>query len=234
MFSAAVIGASGYVGGAVANKLGKNPDCRLFSVTRDNYSEMSKGSYDVLIHSANPSKRFWAKQHPEDDYRETVQKTEDLHRNWNYKKFVLISTVSVRCEPKSVYGKNKSAAEKICQSREDLVIRLSAMFSEELSKGALVDILNGGKVFVSGESRYPYASLDFISGWIANNLDRKGLVELGARNSISLQEIADHLQQTVDFEGPLENQTLKNPSPDFPDAREVLLFMEKMKRAVKK
>lgn len=228
MISVAVVGASGYVGSALAGQFERNPEFHVYRITRKNYSEMQKLSFNVLINSAMPSKRFWAKSHPEEDFKETVLKTDDLLNKWNYKKFVQISTVSARCEPDSIYGKHKAEAEKLCLKKGTLIARLSAMFSPDLSKGALVDILKRNKVFVSGDSRYPFASLDFISSWIVGSINLKGIVEVGAKNTVTLKEIAEHLGFAVEFEGPVEDQTLERPRPEFPDAKEVFRFMDQM------
>ncbi|MBI4128835.1 MAG: NAD(P)-dependent oxidoreductase, partial [Parcubacteria group bacterium] len=128
-----------------------------------------------------------------------------------------------------VYGRHKAAAEKICNFNENLVVRLGSMYSPELTKGVLVDMLQGKKVFVDARSRYCFAPLDFIAGWIASHLDRSGVVEVGAKNSISLREVADHLHANVEFEGALDHQEIENPESDFPDARDVLGFLDRFK-----
>ena len=54
-----------------------------------------------------PSKRFWAKKNPKLDFEETVNKTQYFINNYNFKKFIHISSISARCEKKTTYGKNK-------------------------------------------------------------------------------------------------------------------------------
>ncbi len=229
MITVAVIGANGYVGRAVCAALAKKPGVKVTAVTRENYQAMKAGNYDVVINSAMPSRRFWAKQNPEKDFAETVLKTKELIQEWSYEKFVQISSVSARCQTDTVYGKHKAEAEKLCGFPGALIVRLTAMYSPDLSKGALMDILNGNKVYLSGKSRYSFTPLEFVGEWIAGNLDREGVVEIGAKNSISLEEVAAHLGKKIDFEGDLDVQEVKDPSPDFPDARKVLEFMDKMK-----
>jgi nucleoside-diphosphate-sugar epimerase len=230
----AVVGAAGYVGSALCEAIARQPDVVLMRVTRESYEQARGAFYDVLINAAMPSGRFWAKNNPDADYQETVQKTADLLKNWRCQKFVQISTVSARCDKDSVYGKHKAEAEKLCASDTNLIIRLSAMYSQNLSKGALIDMLNGRKVFVSGESLYPFAPLSFVADWISRNLDRMGLVEVGARNAISLQDIAKSMHWTIDFEGPAEDQSLVKPEPDFPDSRDVVAFLKKHQAVLKK
>jgi hypothetical protein len=93
-----------------------------------------------------------------------------------------------------------------------------------MTKGAIVDIRNGGPVFVDGESRYAFTPVEFAARWVARHLDAAGLVEVGARNAVSLREIAAHLGARVQFSGPRELQEVVDPRPEFPDAREVLHF----------
>ncbi len=223
----AVLGSEGYVGRAVCTALEKKGEVPV-RVTRANYEAMKNASYDVLINAAMPSKRFWAEQNPEQDFQETVQKTRDLILGWNFKKFVQISSVSARTQLDTVYGRHKAEAEKQCKPGA-LIARLTSMYSEDLSKGALMDILNKRKVFVSGKSRYSFTPLEFAAAWIAANLDRAGVIEIGAKNSVSLEEIAENLGEKIEFSGPVDIQEIQNPAPDFPDARDVLMFMKQMK-----
>ncbi len=230
MSSVAVIGAKGYVGKALCEVLAHSPGYSLTSITRENYTEMQKHSFDVLINSAMPSVRFWAKKNPDQDFIETVKKTADLLYGWKFKKFVQISTISARCQLDTVYGRHKASAEKLCNFGDNLIIRLGPMYSSELKKGVLVDILEGKKVFVAGESRYCFAPLNFIAHWVVTHLDRQGIIKVGARDSISLQEIAKHLNSSVEFGGAVDHQEIESPEPDFPEARDVLDFLDSWER----
>jgi len=227
MQSVAVVGAQGYVGSALYAKLAGHEQYSITAVTRENYSDAEKGTYDVLINCAMPSARFWAKNNPEKDYVETVEKTVRLLYRWNFKKFIQISSISARSQLDTLYGRHKAAAEKLVDIAEHLVIRLGPMYSPELTKGVLVDIREEKKVFVNGKSRYCFAPLDFNVGWIASHLDRQGIVEVGARNSIALEDLASQLGATTSFEGALDHQEIESPEQDFPDVHDILAFMDK-------
>lgn len=231
MPSVAVIGVKGYVGNALHSMFLHLP--KLFSVTgvtRENYVEMQKQRFDILINSAMPAARFWAKNNPEKDFLETVKKTSDLVYGWKFEKFVQISTVSARCQLNTVYGRHKAAAEKLCDFGNNLIVRLGSMYSPKLKKGVLVDMFEGKKVFVAGESQYSFAPLDFVAHWITSHLDRQGIVEVGARNTISLLDVAKHINSNVEFEGEIDHQEIESPEPDFPNARDVLDFLNHWKR----
>ena len=230
MISVAVVGANGYVGSALCTALVSNQDIAVTAVIRANYVQMQERSFDVLNNAAMPSGRFWAKNNPAKDFVETVSKTADLLYGWRFGKFVQISTVSARCQLDTVYGRHKAAAEALCGVGENLVFRLGPMYSKGLSKGVLVDMLAGRKVFVDEDSRYCFAPLEFVASWITANLRRSGIIEVGARNAIRLKEVADYLGGNVEFEGAVDNQEIQNPSDEYPDAREVFAFLDAARR----
>ncbi len=230
MTKVAVVGASGYVGRALVRSLEQDPRNTVTAVTRANYAEMQGGAFDLLINAAMPSKRFLAKTDPSHDFVETVQKTADLFYRWRYGKFVQISTVSARCQLDTVYGRHKAAAERLCGFGNHLTVRLGPMYSPDLDKGVLLDILQGRKVYCAAESRYCFAPLDFVSSWISTHLDRTGIVEVGARNAVELREVADYMGAQVEFEGAADHQEIQDPEPDFPDARKVFRLLDDVKQ----
>lgn len=229
MPSVAVIGANGYVGSALYQELLRSAKYSVVGVTRENYSAMKERDFDVIINCAMPSARFWAKNHPEEDFIETVKKTADLLYGWKFKKFVQISTVSARCQLDTVYGRNKLAAEKLCDFGDNLIVRLGALYGENMKKGVLVDMLEGKKVFVDKASRYSFISVSFCASWIASNLDRRGVVELGGKNAIALEDVAKHMRANVEFEGAINHQDIESAEEDLPEAAQVLDFIDKMK-----
>ncbi len=230
MQSVVVVGARGYVGSALYTELLSRENYIVTAVTRENYVEAQKSTFDVLINCAMPSARFWAKNNPYQDFIETVQKTADLFYGWHYKKFVQVSSISARSQLDTVYGWHKAAAESLVDPDKHLVVRLGPMYSPELTKGVLVDIREGKKVFVDGRSRYCFTPLHFNAEWIVSHLDRKGIIEVGAKNAITLQELASQLGVNAQFEGALDHQEIMTPEPDFPDAREVLTFMDNWRK----
>lgn len=222
----ALIGANGYIGTALFKKLYSDKKLIVIPVTRLNYTKFKKEKYDYVINAAMPSSRFWASKNPGNDFCETVAKTADIAYGWRYGKIIQISTISARSEVSSIYGKHKLLAEKLCNPKRDLIVRLTSTFDNTLKKGALIDILKGNQVFVSRKSRYSFSSLNFVCEWIKKNIDKKGVIEVGAKNSISLEEIAEKLNLNIEFSGRTDIQEVKNPEREFPDANLVLKFMK--------
>lgn len=228
MLSIAVIGAKGYVGSAISKELKKSHS--VTEVTRENYDAMKNRTYDVVINCAMPSGRFWAKNHQEEDFVETVKKTENFLKEWEFKKFIQISTVSARTQLDTVYGKNKAAAEVLCNFGNNLIIRLGAIYSQSTEKGALADMLSGKKVYVSGESKYSFIDLAWCTKWIASHLDRSGIVELGGKDAISLNEVAKYLGKNIEFKGEVFTLEVENSKDDLPEAKEVLNFLDSLRK----
>ena len=224
----AVIGSGGYVGSALSEALSRSKHT-VARVTRENYFEMRDKAYDIVVNCAMPSGRFWAKNNPEKDYEETVEKTAQLLKEWKFKKFVQISTVSARCQLDTVYGRHKAAAEALCNYGDNLIVRLGALYGGAMKKGVLVDMLAGKKVYVDGASRYSFVSVDFCAQWVAANLARSGTVEVGGKNAITLTDVARHLGKDTEFEGDLNHQDIAEPEADFPEARDVLGFLDLQK-----
>lgn len=219
------------MGSALYKELAKMPEYSVVGVTRENYSEIKGQTFDIIVNCAMPSGKFWAKNNPELDFIETVKKTEDLLNGWKYKKFIQISTVSARCQPDTVYGKHKAEAEQLCNFGENLIVRLGAIYSVNNDKGPLADMFKGKTVFVAGESRFSFISLDFCAAWIASNLNRRGIVELGGRNAITLQSVANHLGGNIKFEGEVTHLDVENTLDDLPEAKLVLNFLDNFKKA---
>ncbi len=222
----AIIGAKGYVGTALCKAVNALKTHQVLEITRDNYLAHQNEDYDIVINSAMPSGRFWAKNHPQKDFVETVQKTADLVYGWKYKKFIQISTVSARCQLDTVYGRHKLSAEKLCEFGENLIVRLGALYSSNMQKGALADMLAGKTIYMSGESRYSFIAIEVCCQWIATHLDRTGIVELGGKHAITLKAVADYLGKPVKFEGPVSHFDIETTEADLPEAKTVLNFLK--------
>lgn len=233
MITVALFGANGFVGQSLLSTLLSTGKYEVIPITRENYTLNIGKFYNIVINAAMPSARFWAKNNPDKDFKETVLKTSEILYGCTFDKFVQISTMSARCQLDTIYGRHKLAAENLCNYGENLIIRLGAMYGSELNKGVLMDMLKGQKVFVDKDSKYGFCSVDFVSNYIASHLSLKGIVEVGAFNSIALKDIANYLQFEVEFEGPLDIQETQNPDPKFPDAKDVFKFLDEF-RAMQK
>ncbi len=221
----AIFGSKGFVGSEISKSL-KAKGYGVRDVTRENFEANLGKDFDYVINAATPSARFKAKNDPMWDFVETVEKTAKIFYGTGFKKFIQVSSISARCQADTVYGRHKLAAESIVHNGNSLIVRLGPMFGPNLRKGVLVDMLSNSKVYVGRDSRYAFASVSFVGDWIARNVYRKGIWEVGAKNSISLGDLASILKLNVEFEGPIDHQEIRTLEEDYPDARKVIDFMK--------
>jgi len=226
----ALFGSKGFVGSEILKSL-KNYGYEVSEITRENFESNLGKEFDYVINSACPSARFKAQDNPLSDFEETVKKTARIFYETKFNKFIQISSISARCQTNTVYGRNRLAAESIVNNGGSLIVRLGPMFGPTLDKGVLIDMLEGSKVYASRDSKYAFAPLIFVSDWISKNMDRKGVWEVGAKNSIVLGDLASKLGLNIKFEGlrnDLEMQTIES---DYPDVNQVIDFMkQRMKK----
>lgn len=227
MKAVAVVGAAGYVGSEIANALATSGRYRLIPVRRGDPAAALIAGADIVVHAANPARRFQAENQPAIDFEETVEKTARLLASARGKRFVLVSTISCRTQLNTVYGRHRRACELLALSPGTLVIRLGPMFGGRRTRDTLHDIIAGRPVFVSADTRYAYADVAWVGRTIADRLEGvDGLQEIGARNLVRLGDLRDHFSSSSSFTGHDDTQAPEGAS-DGPDARDVFAFAER-------
>jgi nucleoside-diphosphate-sugar epimerase len=218
----AVIGANGFVGKALVKVLEKSGKFQIQKVTRENYEDekLAANEYDIIIHTAMPSKRWWAANNPLADFDATVRITADILYNWKYKKLVLISSVSARAQSNHPYGRHKHVAEVLVHdhSSDHLIFRLGGLYGDGLDKGVIFDMINGNEIFMSGNSAFNYIDVYKAAELIVKRLHQKGQIDIGAKDTITIKAIAEHFNFNVQFGEREEYQNTENPDEDFPEA----------------
>ena len=106
-----LIGSDGYVGSEIAKILESTKKYNLIRLVRGDDFIKKINSSDIIIHSANPAKRFFANNNPDLDYKETVEKTMKFLKKSIGKKFILISSISCRTQLNTSYGINRKKCE---------------------------------------------------------------------------------------------------------------------------
>ena len=54
--------------------------------------------------------------------------------------------------------------------QNNLILRLGPMYGHSLTKGVLIDMKNNAPVYVSEESLYSFAPVDWVGNWIYQNM----------------------------------------------------------------
>lgn len=228
MKNIAVIGVNGFVGSQIAKAIIKNDCYNLIPISRNDSVEDLFPKADIIIHSANPAGRFQAENHPIIDFEETVEKTARFFSLAQGKRFILVSSFSCRTQLDTNYGRFRRACELLVLMGNSLVVRLGPMFGGNRKKDMLHDILAGRKVYAATDTRYAYVDVAWAGQKIIDLLkeERTGIQEIGARNDVSLGDIAKHFNSKSQFLGIIEHQLTENFSGG-PDANDVYIYAEK-------
>lgn len=223
-----LVGASGFVGSSIFSRLAQlaNVDCR--PILRGDDFESKIKEVDFVIYSANSAKRFFANSNPEIDRKETLEKTIKFLNASKNKPFLLVSSLSCRTQLHTPYGINRRDCEKVVLEYGGSVVRLGPMFGISRLHDVIHDICANRKVFVSKDSKQSFSSVDWNGKYIADNfVSLSGIVEIGARNSIRLGDLAAHVNSSSEFIGEIDDQFPLNFETG-PDVLEVLEFVDQI------
>jgi nucleoside-diphosphate-sugar epimerase len=226
MKKVAVIGSSGFVGSQISSEIKNSKDFSLIPVTRGDNLRDAIRQADVVIHSANSAKRFFAENNPEEDFYESVEKTSTIKELAENKPFILISSISARTQLHTVYGRNRRSCELIADATKSLIVRLGPMYGAGKSIGVLNDIINNKKVYAAPTTEYAFVDVKYNAKKIFSLISKDiiGIIEIGSKNGISLESLRNKLKSTSTFEGKDDTQIPMSPPNDAPDVNEVILF----------
>jgi nucleoside-diphosphate-sugar epimerase len=222
-----IIGEHGFVGSKLCQCLKAN-GINFIGVNRNNFSEYANyKNFSHVVNCAMPSGRFFAKNNPLKDFDETVRKTASIKYHFPEAKIIQISSISASVQLDTVYGKHKKIAENILDAN-DLILRLGPLYDKTLAKGALIDIIENKKVYVSGLSKYAFTPLEWVCDFIYKNLDLNGIIEIGASGYIELSDLANTLGSKSEFVGDIDDQIFSNTFQNQPNADDVISFCKKI------
>jgi nucleoside-diphosphate-sugar epimerase len=223
----AVIGANGFVGSQICKTLEDNLNYNLIRIVREDDINELVSEADMVIHAANPAGRFNANSNPQNDFKETVEKTSNILRVINGKPLLLLSTLSCKTQMDTDYGRNRRSCELLVLLQQGKVIRLGPMFGGDRKQDTLHDLLAGRNIYVSSETRYAYVDVSWVALKVVEVLSSPpGLYEIGANNAISLSDLRDYFNSKSVFSGVNDTQ-IPDYCKDAPDARLVFDYAEK-------
>jgi hypothetical protein len=167
---AALVGHTGFVGSNLARQ--HRFDGQYNS---RNIGDITGGAFDLLVFSGAQSKKWWANQHPDEDWA-AIQGALGPLASVRAGMAVLISTIDVipvtesangedadcDSQPTHAYGRNRRALEKAFAELfpDALIVRLPALFGPGLKKNVLYDLLHDNLLDkINAESSFQYYDL---------------------------------------------------------------------------
>ena len=149
-----------------------------FLFNSKNINEIKNKKFNYVFCAGAPGIKWMANKYPKKDLV-SINALKKNIKNINCKKFILISTVDVYCNPinkseknkpttskKNFYGKNRLDLEKFVMKNFDnfLIIRLTALVGKHLKKNILYDIKNKFQLDkINKNSVYQYYPIDNLS-----------------------------------------------------------------------
>lgn len=201
-----ILGGKGFVGSAFARYCQSN-GIPYEIIDRKNYDSYKGRSCDIFINANGNSSKVLASNRPMEDFEATVQSTRKSLLDFQFKKYVLISSCDVYpdfSDPtkssedskiditrQSTYGFHKYLAEESMKhgAKDWLIVRLGGMVGMGLKKNPIFDVINGGPLWVDPQSELQYMNTDDVAKTVfklvKENITRevfnvcgKGLVKL--------------------------------------------------------
>lgn len=170
-----IVGYTGFVG----SNLVKQTHFDEF-YNSSNITDSFGSNPDILVYTGVPAEKFLANKEPEKDFYIINNAIENI-KKINPKQVILISTVDVYPNPISVneetiidenqknqaYGKNRLYLEKWVESNYEnhLIIRLPALFGENLKKNFIFDIINIIPIMLNKKK---FQEISSTHDWIKN------------------------------------------------------------------
>jgi nucleoside-diphosphate-sugar epimerase len=222
----ALLGPEGYVGSSIYEKI-KNH--KVTPITRNTVMSGIDKNLDLVIHSANPAKRYLANKDPMKDFKETIEKTKTIINDFKGVPIILISSISCRTQKDTPYGLHRLACEDLILKSGGTVFRLGPLFGGNREKDIIHDIANNKPVYHSKKTKYAYCNVNWAAQYISENLSiGSGTYEIGARNVVTLEELAEAVGSSSTFENKADDQYPLGFS-DGPDAYEAVEYITSLK-----
>lgn len=179
------------------------------AIDKENYNAHKGASFDVLINANGNSRRFWANEHPLEDFEASTVSVYKSIGDFVFKKYVYISSSNVypdhhessktkeetpiEHEHLDPYGLHKYMSEQIVENRcEDwFILRSSMILGRNLKKGPVYDILNGQPLFIALDTRLQMITTKAVAEVIELLLQKEvkdEVFNMGGRGTFSFED----------------------------------------------
>lgn len=209
-----IIGGNGFVGSAIVRYCEQH-QIEHQIITKKNYGNFVGRSCDILINANGNSSKLLSNKEPVEDFIKTVESVKKSLTDFNFKKYVLISScdvypdcsspettlenMEIDISKQSQYGFHKYLAEKcvIHSTRDWLIVRLGGMVGTGLKKNAIFDILHGGPLWLDPSSKLQFMNTDDVAKTIfelENQGISKEIINVCGDGLVKLQDILDKFE----------------------------------------
>ncbi|MBI4085850.1 MAG: NAD-dependent epimerase/dehydratase family protein [Candidatus Liptonbacteria bacterium] len=223
--TAGIIGGKGMLGSDLAEFLGN--DFETTAIDKDNYGEHCGESFDVLINANGNSQRFFANEHPFEDFEMSTVSVYKTFFDFSFNRYIYISssdvyndhsnpaatgeeqeTDALKLQP---YGFHKYLAEQIVKrnAKRWFIVRSSAILGTRLKKGPVYDILRGNPLWIDGSTRLQFITTVALAEIIRTLLEKvpgNDIFNAGGRGTFDFSGAEETFKKPVSFKDNPERQ----------------------------
>lgn len=217
--SLAVIGARGMVGSDLIRYLKSNFE-NVTGIDRKNYDRYKGKRFDIVVNANGNSNKVWANDNILGDFEASTVSVYKTLLDFPCKTYVYISSADVypnhtskkatsesktiEVENLSPYGFHKYLSECIVKNftKNYIILRCPMMLGNNLKKGAVFDILNNSRLFVSADSAFQMITtkeLAQIIYFLLAHSITKEIFNVGGRGTVILREIDKYIHKPITF-----------------------------------
>lgn len=220
-----VLGGKGMLGSDLVEFLGK--DFETTVIDKENYDGHHGVAFDVFINANGNSRRFWANEHPLEDFEASTISVYKSVFDFQFEKYIYISSPDVYENPSgpeftkedqnissshlSSYGFHKYLSECIVQhcAKEYLIIRPASLIGKGLKKGPVYDILNDESLFITPESQIQFIPTSEVANAIRAFLKagiKNEIFNVAGKSVVSVKRIAELAGKSLTTKSDAEEQ----------------------------
>ena len=187
-----ILGANGFLGQALCKQF---PDA--VQITRNTYRDhVHEEVFDVFINANGNSRKYWAEEHPNRDFVESVVSVMNTFADFKIKKYIYISSSDVYGD--SFYGFHKKLAEQIVKKNSSnyIILRCSAMIGEGMKKGVVQDLIDETPLWLTRDSEVQFITVNAVAEAVINIIwagTHNDTIDIGGEKAVSINEIAEIL-----------------------------------------
>src|SRR3989344_4363844 len=203
-----ILGGKGMLGSDLMRFLGERYETH--AIDKDNYEGYRGRQFNVLINANGNSRRFWANDHPAEDFELSTLSVARSLFDFRYEKYIYISspdayedptnpTTTIESSPGdlralSPYGFHKRLSEELVRRYTDdfLILRPAALIGTRLAQGIPYDILQGNELYVTLGSRVQFITTNAVADIVMILLERgaeREIVNAGGIGAVTPSDI---------------------------------------------
>lgn len=200
---------------------------RITSITKENYHAHVGASFDVVVNANGNSQRFWANQHPFEDFLASTVSAYQSLLDFSCSTYIYISSPDVyenHSAPKCTkedsiihpnrlapYGFHKYVSELIVKKYKAkfFILRCSMLLGTNPKKGPFFDIIRGNPLFIKPASKLQLITTRAVSEIInilLKSARTSDTINVGGIGTFSFTNIQKYFHNGIRFSSDAEIQ----------------------------